>query len=119
MMDELLGILHALRIDSMQSEREIQDLIERTLRGNGMPYRREVTLFPGARIDFMCGSTGIEVKKQRPSPKSLREQIRKYLSSDEVQGLIVVAGRGVTLPDRMAGKPVRVVCLDRLWGISI
>ena len=62
---------------------------------------------------------GIEVKKGRPVVSELTRQLRRYLESDALDGVVVVMQRAAPLPDAIGGKPVRVVSLNRLWGVAL
>ena len=73
----------------------------------------------GARIDFLTGSVGIEVKKSRPERARLLRQVDKYLACAEVDALIVVSQRAMSLPAACRGKPVILFTLNRLWGVSL
>lgn len=118
-MEKILRALRALRVESAQGEFALQRAIAEALTQAAIPYIKEAPLFPRARIDFLCGTVGIEVKQKRPSPTALRAQVERYMGSERITALIVVAGRGVRLPERIGGKPVVVVCLDRLWGVAL
>ena len=67
----------------------------------------------------MAGSVGLEVKKSRPVRGALHRQLLRYAACPQVEALVVVAPRGVNLPKTAGGKRVYMVCLERLWGISL
>ena len=46
-------------------------------------------------------------------------QLRKYADCGQVQGLILVTEKTVPVPHTINGKPVRLICLNRLWGIDL
>ena len=79
----------------------------------------QVRLAPRCRIDFMAGGIGIEIKKKRPERAKLIAQLARYAACPQVRALIVVAPRGVNLPRRIGEKPVTMLALERLWGISL
>ena len=62
---------------------------------------------------------GIEVKKGRPASAELKRQLARYLESDALDAVIVVTQRTTALPDAILGKPVRLVSLNRLWGVAL
>ena len=49
----------------------------------------------------------------------LREQLARYLENERLSAAVVVSQRPCALPERIAGKPVRVVALNRLWGVAL
>ena len=46
-------------------------------------------------------------------------QLRKYLESDELDAVIVVTQRVTRVPNAIDGKPVRLLSLNRLWGVAL
>ena len=118
-MDRILAALSTLRVAAQPEEYEIHAEIERALTAAGIEYIHECKLKPGRRIDFLCGSVGIEVKKGRPDGPRLRAQLARYLEDDRLSGAIVVLQRPCALPERICQKPVRVIALNRLWGVAL
>jgi len=118
-MEKIIDALMCIRCGAASTEAQLHEQTEKALQESGIDTRHEVRLGPGARIDFVAGGIGIEVKKNKPDRKKLIEQLGRYGASEEIKGLIVVAPRGVDLPDRICGKPLRVIALDRLWGIGL
>ena len=49
----------------------------------------------------------------------LLTQLRKYLASEDLDGMIVVTQRAVNLPATIYGKPVYLLSLNRLWGVAL
>jgi len=115
----ILNALNAIRIGVQPEEYEIHSEIARALEADGIECRHEYKLAPGRRIDFICGRIGIEVKKSRPASAQLRAQLARYLESSELDAMIVVLQRPCSLPASIAGKPVHVVALNRLWGVAL
>jgi hypothetical protein len=89
------------------------------LDGSGLGYTHEYKLGPRNRIDFLVGRIGIEVKKGRPASSRLVGQLRRYLESDALDGMIVVTQRVTALPATINGKPVKLITLNRLWGVAL
>ena len=119
MMDEIMLALQTLRVPIQQGEYDLHHLVMEALDQANIPYQHEVNVAPRCRIDLMCGSVGIEMKRGKPEKSSLMRQLSRYAQSDQISALIVVAERSVDLPHTLAGKPVRLVCLNRLWGIAL
>ena len=48
-----------------------------------------------------------------------RREIARYLESDALDALLVVAQQAVPLPAAIGGKPVELFSLNRLWGVAL
>ena len=118
-LQSILNALSALRIGPQPEEYEIHREIAHALDDARIPYIHEYKLMPGRRIDFLCGSIGIEVKKSRPDAARLRQQLTRYLESDQLSAMIVVVQKPCRLPETICSKPVYVVALNRLWGVAL
>ena len=118
-LDRILAALSAIRVSAQPEEYEIHEEIARALDAAGIPYIHECKLKPGRRIDFLCGEIGIEVKKGRPDGTRLRAQLARYLEDERLAAAVVVLQRPCALPERICQKPVRVVALNRLWGVAL
>ena len=118
-MDAVYSALTALRAPIQQGEYDLHRLLMDALDTAGVPYVHEYVLAPRCRIDLMCGGVGVEVKRGRPERGRLIAQLSRYAASPEVTGLIVVAERSIDLPRTLCGKPLRLLCLNRLWGIAL
>lgn len=118
-MNEIVTALTAIRAPIQQGEYDLHRLVMDALTAQGIAWAHEVQLAPRCRIDLMCGSVGIEIKRGKPVRGKLIDQLTRYARCEKVRGLILVAERSVDLPRTLAGKPVCVVCLNRLWGIAL
>ena len=118
-MDRVADALASVRVPAQPEEYDIHAAIAEALAGAGLEYAHEYKLGPRCRIDFAVGRVGIEVKKGRPATAQLVRQLRRYLESDMLEGIIVVTQRATVLPDTICGKPVRQVSLNRLWGVAL
>ena len=117
--EDVARALSALRAPLQQGEYDLHRLVMQTLDRAGIPYEHEVKLAPRCRIDLMCGEIGIEIKRGRVERAKLWEQLRRYAACEQVSALIVVTEKTVALPHALLGKPVRGICLNRLWGIAL
>ena len=108
-----------MRVPAQPEEYDIHSAVAQALSDAGLEYEHEYRLGPRRRIDFRVGRVGIEVKKGRPAASRLAEQLRRYLESDDLDAVVVVAQRVTTLPRAIAGKPVCLVSLNRLWGVAL
>ena len=115
----ILSALSSVRVPATPGEYDLHALIAAALDEAGIAYAHELRLADGARIDFLVGSVGIEVKKSRPERARLLRQLEKYLACAELSALIVVSQRALSLPSTCHGKPVLLFTLNRLWGVSL
>ena len=118
-MDKIIDAISALRAPLQQGEYDLHRLVMDALDAAAIPWEHEVKLAPRCRIDLMCGSVGIEIKRGKVERARILEQLRKYAACEQVQGLILVTEKTVPLPHTIYGKPVRLICLNRLWGIAL
>ena len=118
-MEKILAALSAIRVPAQPEEYEIHAEIARALDAAGIAYIHECGLGPRRRIDFLCGDIGIEAKKGKPDGARLRAQLSRYLEDGRLRAAVVVLQRPCALPERICGKPVRVVALNRLWGVAL
>ena len=117
-LDAVLGALQSIRCGAACTEEELHAQVLGSLSAAGLSPRHEVRLGPRCRIDVMCGSIGIEIKKSRPQRAALLRQLARYAACDQVAQLVVIAPRG-DLPRTVCGKRVTMLGLERLWGISL
>nr|MBR4280943.1 hypothetical protein [Clostridia bacterium] len=118
-MERVCEALRALRAPLQQGEYDLHRLVMDALDTAGIPWAHEVQLGPRCRIDLMCGGVGIEIKRGRVEKARLMNQLRRYAACGQVQSLILVTEKTVALPRTIGSKPVRLICLNRLWGIAL
>ena len=118
-MERIVEAISALRAPLQQGEYDLHRLVMDALDAASLPWEHEVKLAPRCRIDLMCGSVGIEIKRGKVERARILEQLRKYADCGQVQGLILVTEKTVPVPHTINGKPVRLICLNRLWGIAL
>ncbi len=111
--------LEAVRAPLQTGEYDLHRLLISALDEAGIAWQHEVKLAPRCRIDLMCGGIGIEIKRGKPERSRLSAQLSRYAACGQVAALIVACERNVDLPDRLCGKPVKTLCLNRLWGIAL
>ena len=119
MMQQIIDAISTLRAPLQQGEYDLHRLVMDALASAGVPFAHEVKLGPRCRIDLLCGGVGIEIKRGKIEIARVKEQLRKYAACPQVEGLILVTEKTVPLPHTMNGKPVRLICLNRLWGIAL
>ncbi len=118
-MERIVEAISALRAPLQQGEYDLHRLVMDALDAAALPWEHEVKLAPRCRIDLMCGSVGIEIKRGKVEKARILTQLRKYAACEQVQGLILVTEKTVPVPHAINGKPVRLICLNRLWGIAL
>ena len=117
--ERIIDALAAVRMSAQPEEYDIHAQVASALGAAGLPYEHEHKLGPRCRIDFKVGRVGIEVKKGRPASSDLARQLGRYLASDELDAVIVVAQRVTRVPESICGKPVYLISLNRLWGVAL
>lgn len=93
---------------SFVDERELQDGIEKVLANSVGGYKREASLGPADRPDFLLhDGAAIEVKVDGSLAELLR-QVSRYASHDSVRAILVVGTPYwiAKLPSEIAGKPL-------------
>ena len=115
----IIAALSAVRMPAQPEEYDIHAAVAEALAAAGLAYEHEYRLGPRNRIDFRVGRVGIEVKKGRPATSQLTKQLRRYLESDALDGVVVVTQRVTALPGTINGKPVHLISLNRLWGVAL
>lgn len=118
-MQHIIDAISALRAPLQQGEYDLHRLVMDALDAGGIPWEHEVKLAPRCRIDLMCGSVGIEVKRGAVDKAGVMRQLTRYAACEQVQSLILVTEKTVPVPRTLCGKPVRLLCLNRLWGIAL
>ena len=119
MIERIVHAIAAVRMPAQPEEYDIHAAVARALTEAGLEYDHEYRLGPRRRIDFRVGRIGIEVKKGRPVSAQLRAQLARYIESDALDAVIVVTQRVTRLPERIDGKPVYIISLNRLWGVAL
>ena len=118
-MKDIIQALESLRAPIQQGEYDLHRLVMDALDAHGISYEHEAKLAPRCRIDLLCGSVGIEIKRGKPDRARLIAQLTRYAQCEQLTGLILVAEKSISLPRTTAGKPLQIICLNRLWGIAL
>ena len=118
-MDTVYHALTALRAPLQQGEYDLHRLVMDALDAAALPWEHEVRLAPRCRIDLMCGSVGVEIKRGAVDKARVLQQLSRYAACPQVTALILVTEKTIPLPHAIGGKPVRLLCLNRLWGIAL
>jgi len=115
----VLDALGELRSPFALYETDIHQMVAKRLSEAGLSFIHEAKLGPGCRIDYLVGHVGIEIKKGRPDASMLKKQLTRYAASEELEALVVLTQRTVSLPKTVLGKPVHVIVLNQLWGVAL
>ena len=118
-MNSVYEALQTLRAPIQQGEYDLHRLVMDALEDQGLTPEHEGALAPRCRIDLMCGGVGIEIKRGKVEKARVLAQLQKYAACPQITGLILVTEKTIPLPHSIHGKPVRLICLNRLWGIAI
>ncbi|MBR3929876.1 MAG: hypothetical protein IKJ65_12850 [Clostridia bacterium] len=111
--------LRVLLVPATPGEYDLHALISSALDRANLSYVHEAKIAENCRADFCVEKICIEVKKSKPAKSALLKQITRYLSSENIDGMLVVTQKSVNLPAIIMSKPVSVLSLDKLWGVSL
>lgn len=114
--DQLAALKYAIgqNVYTFANEAQLQELLQQSLLSAGYAVRREVRLTLADRIDFVVERVGIEVKIN-DSPAQVARQVRRYLTSDLIDQVMLVTTRALHLKvPAMVDGPVDVIWLARL-----
>lgn len=101
---------------NITTEIAAQQRIGQLLAGDGLSVQAEVALNARDRIDFLCGSVGIEVKISGGRRRDIFRQLERYAASARVGALVIATGGA--WPSGMArvgGKPLLFASLNKGW----
>ena len=117
-LDMVMDALRELRAPLSLDEYELHRQITETFEKKGFRFEHEKRLMPRCRIDFVVGTTGVEVKRGRPNKTNLLRQAERYLSSGKLSSIIIVSEQGLDMPATIMGLPCQTLSLRRLWGLA-
>jgi hypothetical protein len=109
--DQLVTTLRSCRF-RFQSEAELQSGIAEALTTAEIPFDREVRLSPLDRVDFLCGSIGLEAKV-KGSLAEVTRQVHRYCQHDTISAVVLVTTKANhrDLPAAMNQKAVTTLWL--------
>ena len=98
------------------AEADLHRGITKALRAARVPFRHEVSLGPGARIDFVSRGVGIEVKAHGAADDVTR-QLRRYHATGKLDGLVLLTtcASHLEIPELGLGGLTVVI---HLWAIA-
>lgn len=110
---EIQKALKRKRLD-LSDEKRLQSDIASAFTNHGIPFSREVAVGAGDIVDFMVGGIALEVKiRGGGSAMNIYRQVERYCKSDQVEVLVLMTAKTMTLPESINGKPVYVLSLGR------
>jgi hypothetical protein len=93
----------------VSSERALQESIRDALVAfAGDAVKREVSLSPADRPDFMIYDIAIEAKIKFPK-RSIYRQVERYAMHERVGAIILVSATAMGMPAAINGKPIYFV----------
>lgn len=99
-------------------EKSTQLDVEQYLKASGMNFEREKRLsehdIPDFLIQSQYGGIVLEVKT-KCSRMTIYRQLERYAEHKEVDGLILLTGTSMGLPNEINGKPAMVASLGVGW----
>lgn len=120
-LDRVVDVLKGIRLRKAGSyETAIHERIAGVLATAGITALHEHAIGPRCRLDYFIPAPAgivIEVKKDRPSKAAVVEQLGRYAELPDVSALVLVLERSMVLAPTIMGKPLRVVSLNRNWGV--
>ncbi len=118
-MKRIADALRCVRVPAEPEEYDIHAAVAEALEQSGIEFIHECPIAPRCRIDFLAGNIGIEIKKGKPTASTLKKQLERYLSSERLEGLLVVMQSHILLPNMISGKPIQLISLNRNWGVAL
>ena len=117
--ETVLKALASIRAPQAQDEYDLHGLTAEALQHAEIEFRHEAPLAKRCRIDFLCDTVGIEIKRGRPDRIPVEAQLRRYAGTGRLSALILLSEKTLpSLPGFVSGIPVYSVSLYKLWGIA-
>ena len=106
--DAVVDVIRGYRY-THTGEAALRDAVAATLAAHGWEPEVERRLSDRDRVDVLVGRVAVECKTAG-TWQALARQAQRYAHSDAVDGIVVVTTKAahLTLPDTLAGVPVRV-----------
>ena len=117
MLDRILEALRGIRTPVSINEYDLHQTVRMALAKKGISCIHEAVLAPRCRIDILCGDTGIEIKRGKPTRSVLVKQIRRYAETGRIENLVVVTEQNVDIPEKIGQVRIVSISLFRLWGL--
>lgn len=102
----------------MKDEKVAQEAMETALTGAGYEFKREHRLSGKDIPDFLITESGYSIvleMKTRAQRMQIYRQLERYSKHQAVDGLILLSGTAMGLPEHINGKPAVFASLGRGW----
>lgn len=99
---------------SLGDEKRLQIELAEAFMSHDITFEREVYLDRNSIVDFMIEGLAIEIKiRTKVSAMQIYRQLERYCAFAEVEALVLMTSKAMSLPDAINGKPVYVLSLSR------
>lgn len=99
---------------SLGDEKRLQAELAEAFADAGIVFEREVHLDKNNIVDFTIDGLAIEIKiRTKVSAMQIYRQLERYCAFPEVEALMLMTSKAMSLPDAINGKPVYVLSLSR------
>jgi hypothetical protein len=99
---------------SLGDEKRLQGEIETSFISHDIDFEREVRLDKKNIVDFMVEGLAIEIKiKSGGSSMQIYRQLERYTEFSNVEAILLMTAKVISLPESINGKQVFVLSLSR------
>lgn len=99
---------------SLWDEKRLQVELAEAFIAADISFGREVHLDKNNIVDFMIDGLAVEIKiRTKASAMQIYRQLERYCAFPEVEALMLMTSKAMSLPDSINGKPVYVLSLSR------
>ena len=113
----LVAWLENQRLDTTV-EKRTQASLERCLVQSGFVFEREKRLSGSDIVDFIIDIDGFSIAveiKTKAVRKQIYRQLERYTQHDSVDGIVLLTGTAINLPNPINEKPSAVASLGAGW----
>lgn len=99
---------------NLSNEKILQTDIQKIFEYSDIEFKREVKLGDLGIVDFMIDTLAVEIKiKNGTSAMNIYRQLERYSESSDIEGILLMTSKTMSLPGDINGKPVYVLSLGR------
>jgi hypothetical protein len=99
---------------SLGDEKRLQGELETGFLSNDIKFEREVHLDKNNIVDFMIDGLAIEIKiKSGGSSMQIYRQLERYAEFSNVEAILLMTAKAISLPESINGKQIFVLSLSR------
>lgn len=100
---------------SLNTESELQNEIENTLKKENIPFKRELKINKENRPDFIINDEIALEVKIKGTAKNIFNQCKRYCETNKIKSLILVTRKHIGFPKQINGKDCYIVILGKNW----